>query len=72
MASFLDRSNLDRIRKDIEKAKSLSDLLPFLYLCKEILDKVLTVEVYEDWAKEALQDLLGDIAKNILSIRNRF
>ena len=62
---------LEKVRKYLSDAEELSSLLPLIKLSDEILQKVLEIEENEEWAKQYVIDIIGDIAKKILAIRER-
>lgn len=62
---------LEKVRKYLSDAEELSSLLPLIKLSDEILQKVLEIEENEEWAKQYVIDIIGDIAKKILAIREK-
>ena len=62
---------LEKVEKYLNRAEGLSDLLPLIDLSDKILQRALEVEEIEEWAKQYVIDMLGDMAKKILAIREK-
>ncbi|MGQ4890931.1 MAG: hypothetical protein ACP6IP_00395 [Candidatus Njordarchaeia archaeon] len=62
---------LEKVEKYLNRAEVLSDLLPLIDLSDKILQRALEVEEIEEWAKQYVIDMLGDMAKKILAIREK-
>lgn len=60
----------DIIDKYIKRATSASDLLRWLIICKYALEKAIELGVEDSWVREAFLDIIGDLAKLILSLRS--
>lgn len=67
----LDTDISDIIENEINKATEPSDLIKWLIACKYALMKMNDLDFSEDWSKEIIKELLGEIAKLILSVRDK-
>jgi len=67
----LDSDISDIIEKEINRATEPSDLIKWLIACKYALMKMNNLSFREDWSKEIIKELLGEIAKLILSVRDK-
>ena len=67
----MDRETYNKILEEVNSIQSLSDSVKWLFLCKHILRQITRVSLREEWVKDEVVSIIGEIAKLILEIRNK-